>query len=565
MGGKFKLIVAVFFFTLVTVAFAYGQGSSRIRVGPETVLGGITEEEQSTRQAQFFELLSREVSEEIFDEALRVELTPLEQADLASPPAARSGSTPLRVGLVASVPPQVHSAGLQRGQIFRQNERVSGGIFTETSDGGFIWAAAVSSPGAKAIRLHLRNFSIPDAAELYFYSPTGEVRGPYKALGPNGDGEFWTNAVFSETAALALRFFGPYSGDDLRNVSFVLTDLGHIGKHFPNSDEQDHTWNHNQCGNASCVLDAKCGNLGPAGPAAAAVAKMEWIQGPFIYTCTGGLLADTDASTQRKLFLSANHCLSKSNNNLETFFNYTTTSCNGSCPGNPAPHTTGVTKLVSGSQGDFTLFELGAGTLPAGAVFLGWNNSPIAFTSGANLYRVSNPNFGPQVYSQHQVDTTAVTCTGWPRGQRIYSNDVVGATDGGSSGSPVVNSASEVVGQLSGCCGFNCADVCDAASNSTVDGALAHYWSSVEPFLDPAGGGGGCSSNAECDDGLFCNGAETCVSNSCQAGSNPCPGQGCNEASNQCVSCLPSGSSCTANSQCCSNKCKGPPGNKTCN
>jgi hypothetical protein len=47
--------------------------------------------------------------------------------------------------------------------------------------------------------------------------------------------------------------------------------------------------------------------------------------------------------------------------------------------------------------------------------------------------------------------------------------------------------------------------------------------------------GGGCTSNGQCDDGLFCNGAETCVSGSCQAGTNPCSaGQTCNEAADVC-------------------------------
>ena len=127
-----------------------------------------------------------------------------------------------------------------------------------------------------------------------------------------------------------------------------------------------------------------------------------------------------------------------------------------------------------------------------------------------------------------------------------------------------MNSASEVVGQLSGCCGFACGDVCDSGSNSTVDGALAHYFDNVAQFLDPSGGG--CSTNAECDDGQFCNGAETCVSGSCQAGSDPCPGDECDEGANECVACplLPAGSTCTDDAECCSSKCKGPPTNKSC-
>ena len=38
-----------------------------------------------------------------------------------------------------------------------------------------------------------------------------------------------------------------------------------------------------------------------------------------------------------------------------------------------------------------------------------------------------------------------------------------------------------------------------------------------------------------CDDGLWCNGAETCVGGTCQPGSDPCPGQSCDEVSDVCV------------------------------
>jgi len=81
----------------------------------------------------------------------------------------------------------------------------------------------------------------------------------------------------------------------------------------------------------------------------------------------------------------------------------------------------------------------------------------------------------------------------------------------------VVNGSGQIVGQLYGACGFNVGDVCDRASNSTVDGAFAEYFSAVQPFLQ--GGGGSCGA---------------------------------------------AGTSCTSNSQCCSNSCKGKPGAKTC-
>lgn len=545
------VMVSTILFILLSFVTAQSQNSTIFRKGPEKAVGGITKEEQSARQAGLFDWLTSETPTGTLDTPVRVELTQEDRTEIAKPQ-----PPPLRIGVVKSISPMIEINGLQRGQVFKKGR----GVFQETDDGGFVWALTVISPDAIGIRLHFRNFSIPDNADLYFYSPDGQVRGPYQRQGPNGTGEFWTNTVFSETGIIVLRHFGEYTAEDLRNVSFVITDLGHISRGFPKPVSENHTWSHDQCGNPSCVIDASCGGLGPAGPAADAVAKMEWIQGAFIYTCTGGLIVDTDSSTERRLFLTANHCLSKSSSNLETFFDYTTSSCKGDCPGSPDPNTTGATVLRTGRKGDYTLLELGSGNLPASAVFLGWNNDPVASADGSNLYRVSNPNFGPQVYSEHEVDANSPTCTQWPRGERIYSVDINGATDGGSSGSPVVNGASEVVGQLSGSCGYNPGDACDSGQNWTVDGALAYYYGDVAQFLDPDTS---CEPSPEvCDDGSDndCDGQADCSDSDCA--SDPI----CDGGGDACVNPggLPKGDGCSDDADCCSNKCKGPSFNLTC-
>ncbi len=49
----------------------------------------------------------------------------------------------------------------------------------------------------------------------------------------------------------------------------------------------------------------------------------------------------------------------------------------------------------------------------------------------------------------------------------------------------------------------------------------------------------GCGSNAECDDGWFCTGVETCVATECRAGTPRCiPDQFCSETLQACVACL---------------------------
>jgi len=48
----------------------------------------------------------------------------------------------------------------------------------------------------------------------------------------------------------------------------------------------------------------------------------------------------------------------------------------------------------------------------------------------------------------------------------------------------------------------------------------------------------GCFTDADCNDGLYCNGEETCVSGACQAGTDSCAPQLCDEKADECVDCL---------------------------
>jgi len=536
-------------------------------VGPEIQQGGLTVTELTTRQQENNQWISALIPDGVAKERLEVGITKQDRELLATPHV-NDGTAPLRIGVVK---PVAGAVGKPYSQDFTR------GLIKESPGGSFVWAMEVGSQGAQAIRLHLTGFYLPDNTEMYLLGPNGQTDGPYTAEGRNSDGDFWTRSIASETAQVVLRYTGTTPKIDRPEMSFLISEIAHIRGRPPQVMEKNHdSW---ACSdNAACLVDAQCISGTPADLAKDAVAKMEWIQGPYIYTCSGGLLADTDSGSQIPYFLTANHCFSSSNSNLETFFNYTTDICDGSCPDSlvtggtpPAASTVGITVVASGGNGDYTLGILDEAP-PAGSYFLGWNNTPIASNDGAQLYRISNANFGPQVYSQHDVDTGSPTCTGLPRGEEIYSKDQAGATMGGSSGSPVLNNAGEVVGQLTGCCGYNCADECDTASNWTIDGAMAYYYASIEPYLDP-GTGGGCTSDAECNDGLYCNGTESCVSGTCQSSGDPCgAGTTCNEATDACDGTVTScgdgfcgtGEDCNTCPADCRAKLNGNPANRYC-
>jgi hypothetical protein len=403
------------------------------------------------------------------------------------------GGRPLQIGFSRTLPSplrlRVDRADAQASGV----RSVAGGLLAGAPGGALAWGARVQVADAYRLRLRLVDVDLPVGSRLWVWGAGEEPRAFGLEL-LSADGELWTPSVGgseifleAELPAAALAT-GTRYGFTAAEVAQIF-ELGEDGGPAPPRQVVGKV--------GECLVDATCigsNTLDVISQYRNAVAHLQFVKGNDLFACTGALLNDTVTTSVIPYFLTANHCFSTQGvtNTLEAFWNYKTSSCNGSIPGlGSLPTSNGGTLLASDDDTDFTLLRLNS--IPGGRTLLGWTTQALAH--GTVMHRISHPipasSIFPQSYSRTFVNTSVGICTGLPRSRYIYSTTQQGGAFGGSSGAPTLLAGGFVVGQLLGACGPNPTDGCNGA-NSHVDGAFAATFPSISQFLNPATTGTPC-------------------------------------------------------------------------
>ncbi|UCC30407.1 MAG: S8 family serine peptidase [Phycisphaerales bacterium] len=200
-----------------------------------------------------------------------------------------------------------------------------------------------------------------------------------------------------------------------------------------------------------------------------------------------------------------------------------------------------------------------------------WENVPEYGTSNSNTFQVEMRFSGTIVISCLDIAATdglagLSDAGGVP--VDFYESDLSAM---GPCGGPTCDDGIQNQGEDRIDCGGPCPP-CDCLSDGECDDGTfcngaetCDAWGHCQAGSDPCPGqycdevGGicvDCLNNGHCDDGLFCNGAETCVGGSCQPGTDPCPGLGCDEVNDVCTPCDDNGT-CEPGEDCnnCPNDC----------
>lgn len=374
----------------------------------------------------------------------------------------------------------------------------NGGTWTNLSNGDRVWRIKIKSPKAVATCLFFNNFYLPEGATMHIYSPDyKEMQGSFTYLDNQGNDLFSTEFLKGEESIL--EYYEPFKVKG--QGRFMITSLAHQYREMPMADD--------------CEVNIICSPEGDNWQdEKKGVVRILVKEGANMGYCSGTLINNTALDCQRYI-LTAFHCGVAASTSDYTqwkfYFNFEATQCTGQSDNYGAVNNvfTGCVKKADsddngGDTGsDFLLLQMTSSLHPTwwhNVYFNGWNKASTAPTSGSIAIHhpagsnkkiskttgtAASTSWGGQVSDTHWTIHWTGTTNGW------------GVTEGGSSGSPLFNTSSQVVGTLTGG-GSYCNSVHANGQNQADSyGKLAYHWTSdgsiaahqLQPWLDPTNSG----------------------------------------------------------------------------
>ena len=365
----------------------------------------------------------------------------------------KSGEKTTRLGVVQTLDTAIAPNG----------SKTINGAWRTLSDGTRVWQQAIAAAGAYGVRLHLTDINMPDSCDIYVYetqNPTA-LRGPYNKRTLNGRDAFWTGTLFAEQ--ITVECYAPATVEpssvrfQIQEYAFIYRDPTVIAKE-------------GNCHNdVSCYADWASESRALAGIGSFDSRNYVW--------CTGCLLNDTDHSTFVDYFMTAHHCVGSQTeaDDTEFYWFYKTAACNGAPPAlSSLPRTDGGADYLSSASleagSDYAFLRLRQAS-PGGVTYAGWTT--VAPSGSETLTGLHMPdgsyeriNFGRLSGSEPNY---------W---WIIWAS---GATEPGSSGSPLFNANGLVIGQL-----YGGQSDCSNLGGEDYYGRFDRAYPSIRRWLNPA-------------------------------------------------------------------------------
>ena len=360
------------------------------------------------------------------------------------------------------------------------------GTWEELSGGDQLWRARVRSANARWIVLAFTTFRLPKGAELFVYGADGQrVQGPFTSAHVRDHGQLWTTPIAGDELVVELFWprdrVGTVPNMFLGKISHGYEPFGNIGQ-LPDipGDPGDPT---PQAG--ACNIDVQC-PLGDEWQDEKQGVVLTLRNGSRI--CTGSMIAQAGGEDCKPMMLTADHCHGNVSDgpSMSLLFNFERPGCEaGIAPTNDV-HGGGAVLRATSSNSDFSLFEMN--TMPPAAFnpyWNGWNRNPAAATETYGIHHPANDEKKICYNDDAVIDGSNYGPNHW----RITEWEQ-GTTEGGSSGSPLFDQDSRIIGQLHGgtasCSSITWDEYGKISASWEGDGAAD---SRLRDWLDPSGTG----------------------------------------------------------------------------
>lgn len=415
---------------------------------------------------------------------------------------------------------------------FNVNINVQKESTKDSLENGILYRLKIRSTSAKSLNLIFGNYKLPESANLFLYGNNADLSdGAFTKQNNKKNKQLATEPIRGDV--MTVEYFEPYDVEFSEPLIINKISHGLYG-----------TEDGNYGASGNCQVDINCAEGNVWQDEKRSVVKII-INGTGL--CSGALVNNT-SNDGTPYILTANHCICNQNEaqNSVYIFNYESPTCNG-IDGSVTQSVSSADLRATNAASDFALLELSS-IPPASynAFYAGWDRQNNATTAGVGIHHPMGDVKKISAYNTALANSNCMNFNGnGGCGTVLYPNanfwrvnwiaTVNGhsVTEGGSSGSPLFNNQSRIVGQLYGAGTCNNSN-CENPNTDTANfGKLFSSWtgpnnaSRLSFWLDPNNTGANTV-----------NGMYLCTSNTSISGPNLL----CSTATSYSVTGLPPGS-----------------------
>ena len=341
------------------------------------------------------------------------------------------------------------------------------GVWQTLKDGGKLWRLKIRLPGALSTNALYDKFRLPKGAKFYVYSEEtrqsiGAITSEFLNNESNNAFAFSTGLIYGETVT-----FEYYQPETVREEAIISISRIDYGYRYVNSPYIVRTRSFNDSGD--CQVNVNCPEGADWRMEKDAIARIMVVSDYGSGWCSCSLVNNTN-NDNTPYVLTADHCLQNgygqylfdaiSNPNASQWVFYWDYEHPGCSNGNEPAHrsTVGATVVANNGSSDFALLRLTqdprnlAGFTP---YYLGWDHSGNSGTGGVGIHHPSGDVKKISTLNRLPQDNWNGNNKFWSHYWNATPNGY-SVTEGGSSGSPLINNSHHIIGQLYGGSSIDC-------------------------------------------------------------------------------------------------------------